>query len=171
MQKVCDWGCAMSLAISVRAKIEKREMVKDKRETKAKLDGIKTIPMLIKEAQIVFNKFIRLRDQDKPCICCGRPLGTSDVGGAFDCGHWRSVGSASHLRFDERNAHGQTKACNRYGAGRAVDYRAGLLVRLGREAVEALESDNHVHKWTREELISIKAYYQAKTKARKASQA
>lgn len=68
------------------------------------------------------------------------------------------------MRFDERNAHGQTKACNRYGAGRAVDYRVGLVVRLGREAVEALESDNAPHKWQRDELIAIKADYMARTK-------
>ena len=51
-------------------------------------------------------------------------------------------GSAAHLRFDERNAHAQRKVCNRWGAGRAVDYRIGLVARIGLAAVEALESDN-----------------------------
>lgn len=126
--------------------------------------ALKTIPDLIKEAQIAFNAYIRGRDQDKPCICCGRPLGDGDVGGAFDCGHYRSTGSASHLRFNEQNAHAQRKACNRWGSGRAVDYRIGLVARIGAAAVEALEADNTVRKWTREELIAIKTKYVQKLK-------
>ncbi len=156
LQTVCSPMCGMRL---VRAK-----KAKERVETRKRREAIKTIPELIKEAQVAFNSYIRARDKDQPCICCGRPLGTGDVGGAFDCGHYRSTGSASHLRFDERNAHGQTKACNRYGAGRAVDYRVGLIARIGREAVEALEADNTPHKWTRDELIAIRATYKAKLK-------
>lgn len=132
---------------------------------RARKEAIKTIPVLIKEAQREFNAYIRARDADKPCICCGLPLGTGEVGGAFDCGHYRSTGSASHLRFDERNAHAQRKVCNRWGAGRAVDYRIGLVARIGLEAVEALESDNTPRKWTREELIAIRDEYRKKLKA------
>lgn len=135
-----------------------------KAEHKARRAALKTIPDLIKEAQVAFNAYIRARDIDKPCICCGRPLSAPDVGGGFDCGHYRSTGSAGHLRFDERNAHGQTKYCNRHGAGRAVDYRIGLIARIGREAVEALESENAIRKWTREELIEIRKTYAAKAR-------
>lgn len=142
------------------AKVERAEMRQRK-------EAIKTIPDLIKEAQVAFNAFIRERDREKPCICCGLPLGTGEVGGAFDCGHYRSTGSAPHLRFDERNAHAQRKVCNRWGAGRAVDYRIGLVARLGLEAVEALESDNRIHRWTREELIAIRDHYRKALKERK----
>lgn len=131
---------------------------------RARKEAIKTIPVLIKEAQVAFNAYIRARDADKPCICCGLPLSAGDVGGAFDCGHYRSVGSAQHLRYDERNAHGQRKQCNRWGAGRAVDYRIGLVARIGLEAVEALESDNTPHKWTREGLIEVRDTYRARLK-------
>ena len=75
-----------------------------------------------------------------------------------------STGSAPHLRFDERNAHAQRKVCNRWGAGRAVDYRIGLVARIGLAAVEALESDNTPRKWLREELIYIRDRYRAKLK-------
>jgi hypothetical protein len=91
-------------------------------------------------------------------------LGDGDLGGAYDCGHYRSVGSAPHLRFMEANAHAQRKACNRWGAGRAVDYRIGLIQRIGIEAVESLEADNRIHKWTREELIEIRDTYKRKLK-------
>lgn len=131
---------------------------------RARKEAIKTLPTLKAEAQQAFNAYIRARDADKPCICCGLPLSSGDVGGAFDCGHYRSVGSAQHLRYDERNAHGQRKQCNRWGAGRAVDYRIGLVARIGLEAVESLESDNAPRKWLREELIYIRDRYRAKLK-------
>jgi hypothetical protein len=156
LQAVCGPICARRLVEGKR----KAEKVQTKRRKVA----LQTIPELIKLAQKEFNAYIRARDAGKPCICCGLPLGGDALGGGFDCGHWRSVGSAPHLRFDERNAHGQRKRCNRYGAGRAVEYRQGLLVRLGLYVVEALEADNRIHKWTREELIAIRETYKTKRK-------
>ena len=146
------------------AKMARAAAKVERAETRRRKEVIKTIPDLIKEAQREFNAYIRARDADQLCICCGNPLGTGEVGGAFDCGHYRSTGSASHLRFDERNAHAQRKVCNRWGAGRAVDYRIGLVARIGLEAVEALESDNTHHKWTREGLIEVRDTYRAKLK-------
>lgn len=141
--------------------MKEREVVRERRK------ALETIPELIKAAQREFNAYIRERDKHRPCICCGNPLGSGDVGGAYDCGHYRSRGSASHLRFDERNAHAQRKYCNRHGAGRAVDYRIGLVARIGLAAVEALEADNTPHKWTAEELRQIRETYKAKLKALK----
>lgn len=160
--RVCGLICAR--------KVVKKDKKDERVEVRARKAALKRIPDLIKEAQVAFNAFIRERDKDQPCICCGRPLGTGDVGGSFDCGHYRSTGSASHLRFDERNAAGQTKYCNRHGAGRAVDYRIGLIARIGREAVEALEADNRVHKWERDELIAIRDTYRQKLKELKKEQ-
>lgn len=156
MMVVCSPACAMKKVRQ--AKVEERAKVRTRKE------AIKTIPDLIKEAQREFNAYIRERDRDQPCICCGLPLGTGEVGGAYDAGHYRSTGSASHLRFNEDNCHAQRKQCNRYGAGRAVDYRIGLLQRIGPANLEALESSNTPHKWTREELISIRNHYRAKLK-------
>jgi hypothetical protein len=159
-QQACSLSCAARFAKKQRLSKEKQERA----QTKERKAALKRIPDLIKEAQIEFNRFVRERDAGKPCICCGRPLGTGDIGGSFDAGHYRSTGSASHLRFDERNCHAQSKACNRWGAGRAVDYRIGLIARIGLAAVEALETDNTPHKWTREELIAIRDTYRAKVK-------
>lgn len=156
MQQVCSAICASRLV-----KAAKKEEAESLKKRKA---AIKTIPELIKDAQHAFNAYVRERDRLQPCICCGLPLGLSEVGGIFDCGHWRSTGSASHLRFNEDNAHGQRKVCNRYGAGRAVDYRIGLIQRIGLERVEALENNNAPHKWERDELIAIRAKYKAKLK-------
>ena len=158
MQSVCSPICAA------------RKVKADKAQERAKIvtrrEAIKTIPQLIREAQVEFNAYIRARDAGKPCICCGR----SEAGGyglsshGWDCGHYRSTGSASHLRFNEDNAHRQLVVCNRHGAGRAVDYRLGLIERIGLARVDALESSNTPHKWTADELRSIKTTYREKTK-------
>ena len=147
------------------AKLAEAKKKKARAEDRVKRAALKRIPDLIAEAQKAFNAYIRERDKNQPCICCNKPLGAGEVGGAFDCGHYRSTGSASHLRFDPRNAHAQRKHCNRYGAGRAVDYRIGLIARIGVAEVEALESSNEPHKWTRDELIAIKNHYKARLKA------
>lgn len=126
--------------------------------------ALEPIRKLTKKAQAAFNAFIRARDAGQPCICCGQPLGMGDIGGRYDAGHYRSTGSASHLRFDEANCHAQRKQCNRYGAGRAVDYRIGLIKRIGWERVEELEASNSPRKWTRDELIAIKDLYVSKLK-------
>lgn len=155
-QKVCSPVCAM--------KKVRQEKVAERAKVRTRKEAIKTIPELIKEAQREFNAYIRARDRDQPCICCGLPLGDGEVGGAYDAGHYRSTGSASHLRFNEDNCHAQRKQCNRYGAGRAVDYRTGLVERIGPFRVQALETSNTPHKWTREELIAIRDTYRAKRK-------
>ena len=164
MQTVCSPACALTLAQAKRAKAEKAKQVRQRKADKTKREKMKSKAEWVAEAQAAFNAYIRLRDLGKPCICCGQPLGESSVGGLYDCGHYRSVGSASHLRFHEDNANGQRKVCNRYGAGRAVDYRIGLIARIGIERVEALEHSNAVHKWTKDELIEITQVYRTKLK-------
>lgn len=163
----CSQRCAMKKGRQDKA----AKLAKEKAHEKARRAALETIPKLIKLAQKEFNAYIRERDKDQPCICCGKPLGAmgpvDSTGGLFDCGHYRSVGSASQVRFDERNAHGQRKVCNRYGAGRAVDYRIGLIGRIGLEAVEALEADNKPHKWTADELRAIRQTYKVKLREMK----
>ena len=86
-------------------------------------------------------------------------------GGDWDAGHYRSTGSAPHMRFDEANCHAQLKQCNRYGGGRAVDYRIGLIARIGLDEVERIEADQTVRKWTIPELREIRDEYRRKAKA------
>lgn len=164
MQKLCGKPrCAIKFGTGL-SKQRRESTLREAKQTRERRAALKTIPDLIKEAQREFNSYCRQRDVGKPCISCGRPLGEGAVGGGYDCGHFRSTGSAPHLRFDERNAAGQCKHCNRYLSGNAVAYRQGLVARIGLEAVEALESDNAVRKWTREELIAIRDLYRKKRK-------
>ena len=164
----CSYPCAKAWVDARSEKLAKQreQMVKkiERQIDKERREKLKTRNDYIKEAQVAFNAYIRERDKNQTCICCGKPLGESQLGGGFDCGHYRSTGSAPHLRFNEDNAHGQTKFCNRYRAGNAVDYRLGLIKRIGLERVEALEADNEPAKWSIDELKAIREHYRKKLK-------
>lgn len=166
----CSESCGAIIAQAKLAKQKQAQVAAAKRAKKVeraadkqKAEAMKTLPGLLAEAQKEFNRYIRLRDHDQPCICCGDwPKKSFLTGGEWDAGHYRSVGSAGHLRFHPDNCHRQRKQCNRDGAGRAVDYRLGLIRRKGNECVEALESNNKVHKWTHDEVRGIRDTYRAK---------
>ena len=167
--KTCSPNCAEQYGreqARLKAEKQKRKEAKDERlHIKERKEALKTPRDLIKEVQTAFNAYIRERDKHELCISCGVSLlGTGEgvVGGAYDCGHYRSVGSAPHLRFVEANAHAQCKKCNRWGAGRAVDYRIGLIKRIGVEAVDAIESDQTPKHYTKDDLYALRAHYKQK---------
>ena len=167
-QNTCSFECKVALGVFFaersKAKREKAERIAEIASTKILRLKLKTKSEWMREAQAAFNQFIRLRDQlaGHPCISSGKPLDWS--GNNVDAGHYRSIGSAPHLRFDERNCHAQSKKDNRYLSGNAVDYRIGLIARIGLEEVESLEADQTPKKYTIAELRAIKAHYVAKLK-------
>jgi hypothetical protein len=163
LQKVCSPGCALAHSKALAEKKQAKAQAQERKIVRAKLDAMQTKPQLVKKAQTAFNGFIRARDAGKPCISCGKPLGTEP--NSYDCGHYRSVGSAVHMRFVEDNCQGQCKHCNRHLAGNHVAYRMGLIARIGQRAVELIEADNTLRKYTREGLIEIACYYREKTRA------
>jgi hypothetical protein len=152
----------MNLARNVGEQLKVKAAQEDRKKTREKLDAMRTKPQLVAAAQKAFNSFIRARDMGKPCICCGKPLGTEP--NSFDAGHYRSVGSAPHMRFVEDNVHGQTKYCNNYLASNPVGYRKGLIERIGLTRVEQIESDQTVRKYTKEGLQEIAKHYNAETR-------
>lgn len=170
-QAVCSPKCALATVEAQKAKEKKSLAQAGRRDIKVRKEALKTRGDHIREAQQAFNEFIRTRDQAAGhlCISSGKPLDWS--GNAVDAGHYRSVGSAPHLRFDERNCHAQSKQDNRFLSGNAVDYRIGLIARIGQEAVDSLESDQSVRKYTVDEIKAIKATYRAKTRELKKGQA
>jgi len=159
MQSVCSPRCAAWLV--------KAKNAQGKRELRERKAALKSVPQLIKLAQAAFNAYIRERDRQAghSCISCGRPLNWGEDGiraHQVDAGHYRSTGSAPHLRFEKANCHAQCVSCNRHGSGRAVDYRIGLIKRIGIAEVERLEEDNSVRKWQRDELVAIRETYRVK---------
>lgn len=164
MQNVCHYKCGLALAKITRESKEAQLAMEDRKSTRERKEKLKTRADYVREAQQAFNEFIRWRDRvaGHACVSSGRPLDWS--GNAVDAGHYRSVGSAPHLRFDERNCHAQTKQENRFLSGNAVDYRVGLIARIGLEAVEALEADQEPRHYTIDDLQRIKADYRARTR-------
>ncbi len=122
----------------------------------------KSIPQLKKIAERHFNKFIRERDRDMPCISCPRFT-------TLQAGHFYSGGNYSALKFDEDNVHGQCKKCNYFLHGNLTEYEKNLRQRIGDERVEMLHIKAGSYKrtgfkWDRFTLIDIIETYKLKTK-------
>jgi hypothetical protein len=155
LAKVCGTTCAIEWAKRQRVKAEKKQTREWRKTNMTRGD-------LLKKAQTEFNRFIRLRDHDKPCISCDTiETGTEGKGGRWDCSHYRSVGSAPELRFEELNAHRACKKCNQHLSGNIVEYRARLIVRIGPEKLAWLEGPHPVQKYSRDDLREIADKYRA----------
>lgn len=153
--KVCGPECA-----AVHAAAERKRL--DAKQTRERKAALKTRADHLKDAQAAFNAFIRERDAALPCISCGR-----HHTGAYDAGHFRSVGAQPALRFNEDNCHKQCVPCNQHNSGNAVEYRLGLVARIGAERVAFLEQEHAPAKYSIEDALSIKQHYRAKLRALK----
>ena len=115
----------------------------------------KTVPQLLKICQQTFNKYIRQRDIDLPCISCQK-------GRVENAGHYLSQGHHSALRFNENNTNGQCVRCNLWLSGNLIHYRTNLVAKIGLSCVEVLENaPKKSHKWNRFELIEKLEYYKS----------
>lgn len=159
----CSYLCAKAYVDAKNAKMKvqkaKLEAKIERQLTKERKEKLKTKREKQNETQTVFNAFIRERDKDLPCISCGR-----HHQGQYHAGHYRSVGAAPQLRFDEMNVHKQCQPCNTHKSGNAIEYRINLIKKIGLQEVERLESENQVKKWSDDELKDIKQYYNQKLK-------
>ena len=151
-QIVCGISCAIEHSRALTAK----KKAKEHKEAKAKL---KSRAEYLKECQTVVNKYIRLRDKDEPCVSCGR-----HHTGQYHAGHYRTVGAAPELRFNEFNVHKQCSVCNNHLSGNLIEYRRGLVAKIGIEKVEWLEGKHEAKKYTIDEIQAIKKEYQQKIK-------
>lgn len=146
-QVVCGWECAIELNNVQRIRISKKETRDAKLRLKSKADWAR-------EAQSAFNKYIRERDRELPCISCQR-FHT----GQYHAGHYISVGAHPELRFDECNVHKQCSVCNNHLSGNIIKFRPNLIVKIGLAEVERLEGNNPLMKYTIDDLKRIKKEY------------
>lgn len=122
----------------------------------------KTVQQLIKQLQPIFNKYIRLRDEGKPCISCGEYK-------TLQAGHFVAVSSCSGLRFDEDNVHGECAGCNCFNESHLIKYQENLIKKIGEtDYYMLLELWDHYRrkpkKWTRDELEEMITEYKQKIK-------
>lgn len=159
-QQVCSVKCAIALS---KRKAEAKRKQADKAERKEhrkRLENLKSRSDWLKELQKYFNKFIRLRDKNLPCISCGR-----FHQGQWHAGHYKTVGGNPELRFNEDNVHRQCSVCNNHKSGNIVNYRINLIERIGLERVKFLERKDHPPlKLTTEEIKDLIKVYKAKCK-------
>ena len=158
--------CSIEHLIEYSKSAQAQQFVKKVRakETREKKEKLRTRSEWLRLAQKAFNEYIRVRDRGKPCISCGATQGATVLGGAFDAGHYRSTGSAPHLRFHIHNCHAQCVKCNRYLGGNVVEYRKGLVDRCRLEIVEALEQDDRPRHYTIHDLQRIIKLCKRRTK-------
>jgi hypothetical protein len=129
---------------------------KKKKKMQAELE---TVQDLVKAAQLVFNKFIRLRDKDELCISC------KQVPKKVNAGHFWNANNHWNVRFDEDNVHVQCERCNSYLSGNLIEYRQHLLTKIGAERYNQLEAKARVtRKFTKDELKEIIKTYKNKIK-------
>tara|TARA_R110000782_G_C14819221_1_gene413887 strand:- start:33078 stop:33623 length:546 start_codon:yes stop_codon:yes gene_type:complete len=147
LTKACSPACAISIA---RKEIDKAER-KANREAKARL---KTRGEWAKEAQAAFNKWVRQRDADKPCVSCG-----CRTAAQWDAGHYRTVGGNPELRFEPLNCWKQCSTCNNHLSGNIVNYRKTLVNYIGEAGLDWLEGPHEAKKYSIDELKAIKQHY------------
>jgi hypothetical protein len=91
----------------------------------------KNIKLSKAKADKYFSEYIRLRDNNKPCVTCGKYTDLKD------CGHFISRRFES-VRFDEKNAHGQCQKCNRFEYGNQFEHGVKVDEMYGKGTAETL---------------------------------
>ncbi len=152
LHKICSPQCALSvIAPQSRQKVgliapSKKTTVKDK-------------SYYTKKLQVIFNKYIRLRDHPDPCISCGKHRTK------YHAGHYLSVGGHSELRFECLNVHKQCVYCNLFLSGNLLNYRNRLINKIGIDKVEWLESKHEPKKYSISDLIDMISLYKEKSRS------
>jgi hypothetical protein len=158
LQPTCnEYECKLAYAVEHANKAIER---KKKAETKVLKEKVKTLSDYLKELQVIFNKYICLRDKGKPCISCNATNYT------VSCGHYFPSGKYKSVTFDEDNCHSQCwYNCNSKLSGNLIEYRVGLIKKIGLERLESLEKKARQHKqWSKSEIQELIIIYKQKIK-------
>lgn len=157
-QKFCDF-CKVEEALYNLDEIKKKQSKEWRKRKAKKKEELMTLSDHLKKAQIVFNKYIRLRDKGKVCISCQKPAKKENAG------HYFNANNHYNVRFNEDNVHLQCEACNTSLSGNLIEYRKHLINKIGTERFEHLESIARItRKFTKKEVKEIEKKYKEKIK-------
>lgn len=117
--------------------------------------SLKSLSVAEAMAQKAFNAYVRARDYGSPCISCGKMT-------ELQAGHYRSVGAAPELRFDEMNVHGQCQRCNVDLGGNRAGFRVGIVAIYGQNVLDSLDGHHQAKHYTVSQLKDIRARYASK---------
>lgn len=159
MQSVCTTACALSMVAAKKAKAAISAKTAERKETKAKLEKLKSRADWAREAQAAFNRWVRLRDAGKPCISCQR-----HHAGQIHAGHFLSRGARPELAYEPLNCHAQCAPCNTHLSGNIALYRKNLVRLIGPDKVEWLEGPHEPKHFSVDDLKAIRDTYRSKAK-------
>jgi len=158
LNKVCSIKCAIELGKLKPAKVNyKRVNSQLKSEAKEKLE---TYSQKVNKAKVIFQKWIRERDKNEPCISCGTTKASM-----WHASHFKKAETYSGVIFNELNVWRSCSKCNVFLNGNELNYRERLVKKIGLDEVIALEdlaNETRTKKWTIEELQQIKTKYKTK---------
>lgn len=128
----------------------------------------KSLQQLKNDAQKVFNEYIRLRDNNKPCVSCGEFK-------VLQAGHFYPVGSYDGLRFNEDNCFGECEQCNCFESNHLDNYKKMLEKRLTITETKDLHNTakkykKYGYKFSKSELKKIIKKYKIEILIRKNEQ-
>lgn len=162
----CGYECLKEYTEKNADKLADKTRKQKRQEDRVKKEKLKTKGQWTKEAQAAVNAYVRWRDRNKHCISCNTSLKSESLGGGYDAGHYRSRGSAPHMRFRLDNIHGQCKKCNRYLSGNIDKFRVGIVWRYGQQYLDRIETDNTPKNYTIDDLKRIKRIFTKKLRLR-----
>lgn len=163
MAKTCSVSCALDSV----GKNKEKEFKKETAAMKKTLQ-LKDVAWQHKQCKLVFNKLRRLQEFKwfaergllPVCISCGGELG----GDEWACGHFKTVGAQSGLRYDPVNTYLQHNVrCNKNlsgdinGTATTHGYKQGLANRFGlekaKEIIEYCDTNTTPIKWNPELMV------------------
>lgn len=158
MHKVCSPACAIELAARAKEASTRKQKKVELLADRAKRESLKSNSELANDAQAAVNKYVNLRDFHIPCICCGK----CPYSGVRHAGHFKSRGANSFLRFNLWNIHSCCYSCNAMKGGNINEYRPNLILKIGAEKLEFLESAPRLRDYSKEYLVRLKKVFQKK---------
>lgn len=159
MQVTCGIECALIHGRRNQDKAREKQAKAERKQIKERKERIKSRADWMREAQSAVNAYVRERDRDMPCISCGR-----HHQGQYHAGHYLSRGAHPELALDTRNIYKQCSVCNNHLSGNQIEYRKGLIVRMGLALVEWLEGPHEPMHYSIDDLKAIRDKYRAKLK-------
>ena len=132
------------------------------KKAKSRAKRADSYTFLKEKLDIIFSRFIRLRDTNQEgignCIDCGERGEWHE----FDTGHFISRDRLA-TRWDEMNCAAQKSSCNRFHSGRQFEFSKGLDNRYGAGTADSILAKSYQEiKYSTVEMKDLIVYYQEK---------
>ena len=177
--RFCSDECLLDFALDKRNQQKAKVKIKKQAtiELKKEKEKVRPISHDHKLTQTAFNRmrvleeklWFKERAQEPECISCGK----SNMD--WCCGHFKTRGAQSNLRYDRKNTYLQ---CNRYcnkglsgnieGNKNTRGYKQGLIDRFGEleasRIINYCETNTQVKIWTKDELKHLRSEFNARAR-------